>query len=391
MRLSVMSAMLGLGWLGVSCYVHGSKPASESSLPFEGPRLSSTRREEHPTNGVSDDANLSKRANPTEAAALLLAPASTFTVSVTLVTQLDATRLDYLAQAAVRWRAPLIAAVLLSRDTTLGRAIGNRVFESHVTLLPHVTPVTPANASSYPINLLRNLGIQSVNTTHYIVLDVDLWPSASLHAAIMGVPNLLLRSKYAALVVPAFQLNEDQRGNRHGSADETGHANDASFANFARVPIDKAELERCLGAKQCSPFYSHTSPETHSSTPYAWWQNAAPGSEPQPIKCFRSARYEPYVVLPKLATTPTYSEAFAGYGKNKIEVITHLRFAGFRFYALPGAFVTHAPHAKSRQKAMWEAGGQRKRNDQLYKKFVAEMIERYQRPRTPSCSPGKLL
>ena len=32
--------------------------------------------------------------------------------------------------------------------------------------------------------------------------------------------------------------------------------------------------------------------------------------------------------------------------------------AGFRFFALPGAFVVHAPHEKSAEKVAWERGKQ---------------------------------
>ena len=74
-----------------------------------------------------------------------------------------------------------------------------------------------------------------------------------------------------------------------------------------------------------------------------------------------------------------------------LELVTHLRFAGFRFYALPHAFVTHMPHVKSLQKAQWEAGAHRKEMDRLYQKLVAQLISRYNRPRTPSCHPGRLL
>ena len=33
--------------------------------------------------------------------------------------------------------------------------------------------------------------------------------------------------------------------------------------------------------------------------------------------------------------TPLYDERFTGYGKNKIEHVTHLRWAGWRFAVLP--------------------------------------------------------
>ena len=45
---------------------------------------------------------------------------------------------------------------------------------------------------------------------------------------------------------------------------------------------------------------------------------------------------------------PIYSEAFTGYGKNKIELVTHLRFAGFSILRAARAFVS--PYA-SRQVA----------------------------------------
>lgn len=222
---------------------------------------------------------------------------------------------------------------------------------------------------------LRNLAIRAVRTTHFIVLDVDLWPSASLHDAAMAAPPALLRSKYTALVIPAFAL--DLPPPPTGDADAVAGFFEASFD---RVPSTTGELKECVRTKQCSTFYAHSSPETHATTPYReWWESAA-GAQPLFIPCFRNARYEPYVVLPNSArrthkccaqraerirtrrsraqhtvpTTPIYSEAFTGYGKNKIELVTHLRFAGFRFYALPAAFVTHMPHVKSAQKLAWE-------------------------------------
>ena len=111
---------------------------------------------------------------------------------------------------------------------------------------------------------------------------------------------------------------------------------------FNRVPRSLSELRACVDQERCSTFYARTSIETHSSTPYLdWWaastaaeqggraaeraaeqgeraggrlagvSDEAPSEtvEPLPIPCFRNARYEPYVVLPNLPSTPLYSEA----------------------------------------------------------------------------------
>ena len=48
----------------------------------------------------------------------------------------------------------------------------------------------------------------------------------------------------------------------------------------------------------------------------------------RPIECFRSNRYEPYVVI-SMAQMPLYDERFAGYGKNKIQHVSHLRRMGY--------------------------------------------------------------
>ena len=295
--------------------------------------------------------------------------------NLTVVTQTDHGRMAYLAEGARRWRGPLIAAVHLPGDQTLAAALRGRTFEPHVTL---VAVSGPAGAP-YPINSLRNAAIKRVATTHYIVLDVDLWPSTTLARALALAPPEVLARKYAALVLPAFQVEASAVG---GGGFE---------AAFGRAPRSLGELAGCLSSGRCSTFYSHLSPETHSTTPYEAWTEAAVGGALLPIPCFKNGRYEPYVILPALPTTPRYSEAFTGYGKNKIELVTHLRFAGFKFFALPGAYVVHMPHNKSSEKVAWEQGPSRQRNDHLFQRLVAQLVSQYQRPRTPSCVEGRLL
>eukprot|EP00966_Prymnesium_polylepis_P107604 2491275-Prymnesium_polylepis.1 len=267
-------------------------------------------------------------------------------------------------------------------------ALGGRHFGPHVTLQPITSAATAASNGSYPINALRNAALRAVRTTHYIVLDVDLWPSSGLHDAVLAAPTLLLRRKFAALVVPAFQFDLDAPAAAGGSDAAASRYYESAFL---RLPCTQTELRACLDARRCSTFYARSSPETHSSTPYEAWWRAPPGADVLPIQCFKNPRYEPYVVLPNQPTTPAYSEQFTGYGKNKIELVTHLRFAGFRFYALPGGFVTHMPHAKSQEKISWESGPHRHKMDHAYKELVTQLVARYKRPRTPSCNPGRLL
>lgn len=262
---------------------------------------------------------------------------------------------------------------------SLQKSLRGRYFGSHVAVQG---VESSAYNGSYPINALRNAALRAVRTTHFIVLDVDLWPSAELHRAVLSAPPLVLRRKYVALVIPAFQLD------LQSFVKAEAHSYTGAFS---QLPSTQKELRNCLEAKRCSTFYSRSSPETHSSTPYDAWWSAPLGSDLLPIQCFKNPRYEPYIVLPNQPTTPTYSEKFTGYGKNKIEIVTHLRFAGFRFYAVPGAFVAHMPHPKSTEKLSWETGPHRHQMDHAYKELVRDLVARYKRPRTPSCTVGHLL
>lgn len=94
------------------------------------------------------------------------------------------------------------------------------------------------------------------------------------------------------------------------------------------------------------------------------------------------------MILPRLPSTPTYAEQFTGYGKNKIAYIAHLRHLGFRFAALPLAFVTHMQHGKSELKRRWEDNATRHRQkmDALFSTFIQQLKQQKQPVgTTPSC------
>jgi hypothetical protein len=102
------------------------------------------------------------------------------------------------------------------------------------------------------------------------------------------------------------------------------------------------------------------------------------------VKCFKSGRYEPYVVI-SAAASPRYDERFTGYGKNKIQFIQHIRFAGFRFFILPREFLIHFPHPRSLAKFQWLLNPSVHRGvDGTYRDFIAELSEKF-KPVTSIC------
>ena len=43
----------------------------------------------------------------------------------------------------------------------------------------------------YPINWLRNQGIRCAGTSHYLMVDIDFWPSAELHGLLLNLGQKL--------------------------------------------------------------------------------------------------------------------------------------------------------------------------------------------------------
>lgn len=62
------------------------------------------------------------------------------------------------------------------------------------------------------------------------------------------------------------------------------------------------------------------------------------------IRCLINDFQEPYVLLRRLPTTPMFYEKFVNYGYNKVQLIEHLRAAGYQFYIFLQSFAMDIPH-----------------------------------------------
>ncbi|NXK01270.1 B4GA1 glucuronyltransferase, partial [Corythaixoides concolor] len=147
-----------------------------------------------------------------------------------------------------------------------------------------------------------------------------------------------------------------------------------------RVPGTKAELQRLWGAGAARPFYGVLCPRCQAPTAYGrWW--ALPPTPHLRVAYEVPWRdpWEPFYVGPTHGVPP-FDERFLQYGFNRISQACELHVAGFRFAVLDGAFVVH--------RGFKEAGGfhggreaELHRNRQLFRRFRAELRQRY--PRSP--------
>lgn len=263
---------------------------------------------------------------------------------VTLVIQSSEERFWMLSHICRRWEGPMsfVGYFATSNLNSLKRVQRDC---QRAILTPYIKK---SDAEVYPINTLRNMAIAAVRTPYYLLIDIDFWPDGNLHKNInyfaRGVSALGIENR-TAIVVPAF---------RSIDLNETCHwAEHCPEVFEASIPLDFYQLTQCVTHNYCRIFDWIHNIHGHSTTDYPKWftQNK---TDLRRVTCFRSDRYEPYLVLKKTDTVKLYDERFTGYGKNKIQFIMNLRYSDFRFYVIPRSFVTHVPHRPSKVRKNFE-------------------------------------
>ena len=76
---------------------------------------------------------------------------------------------------------PLVAAIHVKEPDlpALLRSMPSCRLPPNYRVVLHVVKRRERFFSDFPVNLLRNIAIKNVRTTHFLVTDMDLWPSRS--------------------------------------------------------------------------------------------------------------------------------------------------------------------------------------------------------------------
>ncbi|XP_068623154.1 xylosyl- and glucuronyltransferase LARGE2s-like [Battus philenor] len=239
---------------------------------------------------------------------------------VTLVLQLSMDRLQFLERLVKYWEGPLSAAIYLSDcEVTKFESFirdWSDTLSSRRNIGYHL--VFKQDSVHYPVNYLRNVALENVNTPYVFLMDVDFVPMAGLYDHLRNA--IKLTNPYAqkkCLVVAAFETQRYR----------------------ASPPRNKGALRARLAA-DVAPFRAREWPRGHRATNYTRWINAD-----APYEVEWQSDYEPYLVVHR--SVPKYDTRFSGFGWNKVSHSVELRAQGYRAVVLPGAFVVHTPHAPS--------------------------------------------
>ena len=329
-------------------------------------------------------------------------------LSTSLIIQTSTNRLWILKETCTRWMDPIIAVVFLPHSSSRTGLEDNDVYQDlangcpHVSIIHYMATEEESVTTNYPVNRLRNVGLDAVTTSHILVMDVDFVPSSNLHETVRSALSRQAVATAAvgndkgsnginrqqALIVPAFERKPLE------PCDTESDCATYLKSNSSFIPKTFSDLQHCLLLKDCTIFQIDVNWEGHYSThSERWiqqqWYSDDANTTLRTVPCFHSARYEPYVVLQwcnhnsssnQKPVAPYYDERFHGYGKNKIELISHLRKAGYQFSILPEGFIVHNPHPESQVKRAWndkQGSDLHSSMDSLYNDFLHELDSKY--------------
>jgi hypothetical protein len=265
---------------------------------------------------IREDMNDSKNSCPKDGIATPL------DINVTLVIQCSMDRIWLLLETCARWPNSIILVVYLpfaavrdasERSTVVDSISDVMIHCPQMTVLTHVHDEgdNKDDASTYPVNAMRNIGLDAVKTSHILIMDVDLIPSVDLSHVI--IDNLIdqitmsetgahhkksegLQIPMEAIVVPAFERTAD-----HPCASiedcKSYMKKDPKF-----LPSLFVELKECVDSKDCIVFQSDNNWEGHHTTNSNKWlmkewyeaideDKKSKSKKIRQIKCFDSLRY----------------------------------------------------------------------------------------------------
>lgn len=93
----------------------------------------------------------------------------------------------------------------------------------------------------YPINKLRNIAIKHVQTSHFFMTDMDMWPSFTLYEVLKELPTYILEDDRFAGIIPAFEVVKP-------SCNSIG---DCVNKVVDILPPDKTTLIQCIKNQTC--------------------------------------------------------------------------------------------------------------------------------------------
>eukprot|EP00794_Sanderia_malayensis_P017091 gene17091-18812_t len=167
----------------------------------------------------------------------------------------------------------------------------------------------------YPVNLLRNVALSAAETSHVLVIDIDMIPIPKLLENFQKHFESIKREK-AVYVLPTFELKDN-------------HV----------IPETKKDLLNAWRLGNARPFYEQVCWKCQKYTEYERWKRSNSHDLSVAYHVEWHDPWEPFFIAKK--DSVHYDERFKQYGFNRISQVCETHFSGYDFFVLDNAFLIH--------------------------------------------------
>ena len=94
-----------------------------------------------------------------------------------------------------------------SEEAAIADFIRNTFLPPRLILLLYLMGPQNPQKSNFPVNFLRNFAIRNVETSHFMIMDMDLWPTLNAYQELRHAANVVGGAE-SAVILPAFFFNK---------------------------------------------------------------------------------------------------------------------------------------------------------------------------------------
>ncbi|KNC86499.1 hypothetical protein SARC_01370 [Sphaeroforma arctica JP610] len=263
--------------------------------------------------------------------------------AITISTQGTWNRIENVVSLSKRWKGPISFALLLDGREQLAELEALVASNEHIAKYVDFHVVwrmdhhhTDTDAF-YPINLLRNMALHPVITSHVFIIDVDNIPNAPhdrylewIESAEESTQVKDIDSKSAcpglhAFVPPAVEMNAEALAAMYSE-------------NESDDTITKSQVVDGFFDGRVSPMHLYFSPAYIPTNHYTWAESTEVDLLPY------LTRFEPYYVA--RMPIPVFNDTFVNRGGNFAQQMYEMAAGGYSLHRLPEAFIVDIPHTK---------------------------------------------
>ncbi|ELU09782.1 hypothetical protein CAPTEDRAFT_220855 [Capitella teleta] len=238
---------------------------------------------------------------------------------VTLVTQVSFNRLFNLTTQAKHWPGPMSVAMylpLFRLETFVMDYCEAESLNKRENIQIHI--MLDEGCYFFPTNVMRNLAMEYVYTSHSFITDGDHIPNPNMENNIIKHAEDGYLKGATVMIIPAFEYTVMPEG-------------------FTMVH-DKEELMKHWDEKYLKPFYIDRFLPAYGPTNYTYWRTAE-----HPYTIEYGDQFEPYIVA-ETKLTHSYNNSFIGRFYNKAEHIAEFFARRFKFIVCNDCYEYHIPH-----------------------------------------------